>query len=161
MKGGDLGKSTMKIRKEMNKLSLKLSKCKSKGEKIELYMEFKQMKKELKEIEFAHIVRVFQAADVVCCTLTSASDKTLRHFIHNKLNDRLFDVCVIDECAQSVEPACWIAVQFCKKLILAGDHKQLEATVKSKEASKKGLSLSLFERVMNFENKECQTMLVE
>ena len=32
---------------------------------------------------------------------------------------------------------------------MAGDHKQLDATVKSDEASKKGLSLSLFERVMN------------
>jgi superfamily I DNA and/or RNA helicase len=32
---------------------------------------------------------------------------------------------------------------------MAGDHKQLDATVKSDEASRKGLSLSLFERVMN------------
>jgi len=31
---------------------------------------------------------------------------------------------------------------------MAGDHKQLDATVKSDEASRKGLSLSLFERVM-------------
>jgi len=98
---------------------------------------------------------VFASADVICSTLTSASDKTLRNYIHNKMNDSLFDVCVIDECAQAVEPACWIAIQFCKKLILAGDHKQLDATVKSDEASKKGLSLSLFERVMNFDNKEC------
>jgi superfamily I DNA and/or RNA helicase len=34
--------------------------------------------------------------------------------------------------------------------VLAGDHKQLEATVKSDEAAKNGLSLSLFERVMAF-----------
>jgi ATP-dependent RNA/DNA helicase IGHMBP2 len=67
----------------------------------------------------------------------------------------LFDVCVIDECAQAVEPAAWIAIQFCKKLILAGDHKQLDATVKSDEAARKGLSLSLFERVMNFKHKKC------
>ena len=36
---------------------------------------------------------------------------------------------------------------------MAGDHKQLDATIKSNEAAKKGLSISLFERVMNFENK--------
>ena len=68
------------------------------------------MKKDLRQIENQHIERVLSSADVICSTLTSASDKTLRHYIHNKLHDRLFDVCVIDECAQSVEPACWIAV---------------------------------------------------
>ena len=99
---------------------------------------------------------------MICCTLTSASDKTLRNYIHNHLSDRLFDVLVIDECAQSIEPACWIAIQFAKKIVLAGDHKQLEATVKSDEASKRGLSLSLFERVMNFPTAErFATMLVE
>ena len=46
--------------------------------------------------------------------------------------------------------------------MLAGDHKQLDATVKSDAAAKKGLSLSLFERVMNFEAAETfATMLVE
>jgi ATP-dependent RNA/DNA helicase IGHMBP2 len=105
---------------------------------------------------------IFSQADVVCCTLTSAADKTLRGYIHNKLNDSLFDVCVIDECAQAIEPSCWIAAQFAKRLVLAGDHKQLDATVKSEKASKLGLSLSLFERVMNFKSAEIfSTMLVE
>ena len=69
---------------------------------------------------------------------------------------------VIDECAQAIEPAAWIAVQFAKRLVLAGDHKQLDATVKSDEAARKGLSLSLFERVMNFKGApNFATMLVE
>ena len=67
---------------------------------------------------------------------------------------------VIDECAQSIEPACWIPLRYAKKLVMAGDHKQLDATVKSDEASKKGLSLSLFERVMAFPSK-VSTMLNE
>ena len=46
--------------------------------------------------------------------------------------------------------------------MLAGDHKQLDATVKSEAAAKKGLSLSLFERVMKFETSAVfATMLVE
>jgi ATP-dependent RNA/DNA helicase IGHMBP2 len=99
---------------------------------------------------------------VVCCTLTSAADKRLRNYIHTKLQDNLFDVCVIDECAQSIEPSAWIAAQFAKKLVLAGDHKQLDATVKSDKAAKLGLSLSLFERVMNFNSSAIfATMLVE
>ncbi len=44
--------------------------------------------------------------------------------------------------------------------MMAGDHKQLDATVKSDEASRKGLSLSLFERVMQSE-KCVSTMLNE
>lgn len=86
----------------------------------------------------------------------------MRYFIHTKLPDNLFDVCVIDECAQSIEPSCWIAAQFAKRLVLAGDHKQLDATVKSDKASKAGLSLSMFERVMNFKTaNNFATMLVE
>jgi ATP-dependent RNA/DNA helicase IGHMBP2 len=45
---------------------------------------------------------------------------------------------------------------------LAGDHKQLDATVKSDAAAKAGLSLSMFERVMNFASADqFATMLVE
>jgi superfamily I DNA and/or RNA helicase len=41
---------------------------------------------------------------------------------------------------------------------MAGDHKQLDATVKSDEASRKGLSLSLFERVM--QSEKCVSTLL-
>ncbi len=64
------------------------------------------------------------------------------------MTDQLFDLLVIDECAQSIEPACWIPIRYARKVVMAGDHKQLDATVKSDEVSRKGLSLSLFERVM-------------
>ena len=97
---------------------------------------------------------------MICATLTSAADKTLVHFAKNKLQDGLFDLCIIDECAQSIEPACWIAIPLAKKLVMAGDHKQLDPTVKSKEASAHGLSRSIFERVMSFD-VHTATMLVE
>ena len=96
---------------------------------------------------------------MIFCTLTSGCDKTLVRYINSpRLQDNLFDLVVIDECAQSIEPACWIPLRYAKKVVMAGDHKQLDATVKSDEASKKGLSLSLFERVMVFDNK-VSTML--
>jgi len=45
---------------------------------------------------------------------------------------------------------------------MAGDHKQLDPTVKDKEASREGLSLSIFERVINSKVPEkTSTMLVE
>jgi hypothetical protein len=85
--GSDYSKSTLSIRKEMNKLSLKLCKAKSKDERKGIYDEFKHLKKDLIEIEKKHIERVFASADIICCTLTSASDKKLRNYIHNKMND--------------------------------------------------------------------------
>ena len=78
-------------------------------EKLQIFKEYKLLRKDLKEIEQQSINQIFASADVVCCTLTSAADKTLRNYIHNKLADQCFDVCVIDECAQAIEPACWIA----------------------------------------------------
>ena len=158
----DYGSSTHQMKRDMQKLQQKLTKAKTKSEKYEIFSEFRAIRKDLKAIESAHINQVLQNADVVCSTLTSASDKTLRGFIHHKLPESLFDVLVIDECAQAIEPACWIGIQFAKRLILAGDHKQLDATVKSDEAAREGLSLSLFERVMNFNTAlTFQTMLVE
>lgn len=44
---------------------------------------------------------------------------------------------------------------------MAGDHKQLDPTVKSSEAAEQGLSKSIFERVMNFKGEINSTMLVE
>ena len=78
---------------------MRLCKAKTKDDRKGIYDEFKQLKKDLRQIEMKHIERVFASADVICSTLTSASDKTLRNYIHNKMNDSLFDVCVIDECA--------------------------------------------------------------
>ena len=59
-----------------------------------------------------------------------------------------FKTCVIDECGQSLEMACWIVIPRAPKLILAGDHHQLPPTVitKNQEAAKK-LSISLMERL--------------
>ena len=66
----------------MQKLSLKLAKVKSKSEKYDIFTEFKQMRKELRQLESAQVNQVLANADVICCTLTSAADKTLRRYIH-------------------------------------------------------------------------------
>ena len=71
----------------MNTLGQKLKKAESKGAKLEVYKEFKMLRKDLKEIEQQHINLVFKNADVICSTLTSASDKTLRGYIHHSLPD--------------------------------------------------------------------------
>ncbi|KAL9681514.1 hypothetical protein QQ045_013299 [Rhodiola kirilowii] len=64
----------------------------------------------------------------------------------NKLNGA-FDVVIIDEAAQAVEPSSLVPlVNGCKQVILVGDPEQLPATVISPVALKFGYGRSLFER---------------
>ena len=75
----------------------------------------------------------------MCATLSGALSGTMRH--------QSFDVVVIDEAAQALEPSCWGAMLKGNKCVLAGDHLQLPPTVMSKAAAAEGLSETLFARV--------------
>ncbi|KAL7592596.1 hypothetical protein Lser_V15G34181 [Lactuca serriola] len=60
---------------------------------------------------------------------------------------RAFDIVVIDEAAQAVEPATLVPLASgCKQVFLVGDPVQLPATVISPVAEKFGYSMSLFKR---------------
>lgn len=64
------------------------------------------------------------------------------------LGTRRFDLAVIDEACQSVEPGCWVPLLRCQRVVLAGDHCQLPPTVVSPAAMEEGFAVSLFERLM-------------
>ncbi|KAL7120163.1 hypothetical protein ACP275_02G106600 [Erythranthe tilingii] len=67
--------------------------------------------------------------------------------LFSKLN-RGFDVVIIDEAAQAVEPATLIPLaNGCKQVFLVGDPVQLPATVISPVATKFGYTTSLFKRL--------------
>ncbi|ABG58827.1 DNA helicase [Cytophaga hutchinsonii ATCC 33406] len=68
--------------------------------------------------------------------------------MHREIGKEKFDTLIFDESGQTMEPMCWIPIQKVKKVILAGDHLQLPPTVKSDEAAKKGLAISLLEKLM-------------
>lgn len=80
-------------------------------------------------------------ARVICATLTGLDDWVLGR--------RRFDLAVLDEACQSTEPASWVPLLRCDKVVLAGDPCQLPPTILSPEAANKGLSISLMERVMS------------
>lgn len=66
--------------------------------------------------------------------------------LFSKLN-RGFDVVIIDEAAQAVEPATLVPLaNGCKQVFLVGDPVQLPATVISPVAEKFGYGMSLFKR---------------
>ncbi len=59
----------------------------------------------------------------------------------------LFSSLFIDEAAQAIEAACWIAISRADRVILAGDHCQLPPTIKCIEAAR-GSAPSLLEKVV-------------
>lgn len=74
------------------------------------------------------------------------------------LEGEKYSTLFIDEAAQALEAACWIAIRKAGRVILAGDHCQLPPTVKSIMALKGGLGKTLMERIV--ENKpETVTLL--
>lgn len=92
------------------------------------------------EIEMNINAQLFDEARVVACTLAGSANKLL---VRHK-----FSTLFIDEAAQALEPACWIATRRASRVILAGDHQQLPPTIKCYEAMKQGLGKTLMERIV-------------
>ncbi len=82
---------------------------------------------------------LFDGARVVACTLTGAASQLL--------SGRRYHTLFIDEAAQALEAACWVAIQKADRVILAGDHQQLPPTVKSMEALRGGLGRTLLQHL--------------
>ena len=91
------------------------------------------------EIEMTINAQLFDEARVVACTLVGAANKVL---VRQK-----FSTLFIDEAAQALEPACWIAIRRASRVVLAGDHQQLPPTIKCHEAMRQGLGKTLMERI--------------
>ena len=103
-----------------------------------MYREAKAYANEANELEDFIIDDLLNHAQVVCTTLVGAN--------HKRLAGSLFSTVIIDEAAQALEPACWIPILKAEKVVLAGDPMQLPPTVKSAEAKKQGLSITLIEK---------------
>lgn len=83
---------------------------------------------------------LFDSAHVIASTLVSSN--------HRLLNGRRFGTLFIDEAAQALEAACWIAIRKADRVVLAGDHCQLPPTIKCYEAARGGLEHTLMEQVV-------------
>lgn len=82
---------------------------------------------------------LFDSAHVIASTLVSSN--------HRLLAGRHFGTLFIDEAAQALEAACWIAIRKADRVVLAGDHCQLPPTIKCHEAARGGLERTLMEKV--------------
>ncbi|UKJ06067.1 AAA domain-containing protein [Solitalea lacus] len=106
-----------------------------------LFNEARSLKQEALKLEDYIVSDILSQANVIACTLVGANNPLLR--------ERTFKTVFIDEAAQALEPACWIPLMKAERVIMAGDHHQLPPTVKSYEAGKQGLNVTLFEKVIS------------
>lgn len=110
----------------------------ARNERKELYKEAGELAAWARQVEDRIIDQIISSADVVACTLINAN--------HSILDSFKFKTVVIDEAAQALEPATWVPISRASKVILAGDPFQLPPTVKSQEAARRGLNITLIEK---------------
>ncbi len=107
--------------------------------RTDMYKESRELKKWAKDMQNRLLESIVSQNQVIATTLIGCS--------HKYINGIVFDTVIIDEASQCMEPECWNAILKAKRVFFAGDHHQLPATVKSKEAVKMGLSETLLDRM--------------
>lgn len=112
----------------------------------------KKLGKDYKKEEKEAIREVLSNAEVVLSTNIGAADPLIRGI-------GCFDLVIIDEAGQAIEPSCWIPILQGKRCILAGDHRQLAPVVLSREAMEGGLGISLLERASSLHDGLLSTTL--
>lgn len=108
--------------------------------------EARRLMGEARKLERKAVRVELERADVLCATLASLPGHVL--------SDAHFDLAVIDEATQAIEPLTLLAFAKAPRVILAGDPQQLPPTVISLDAAKGGLAVSLFERLLKEHGKE-------
>ena len=93
------------------------------------------------ELEIRINADLFSEARVIACTLTSSANRVLMGM--------KFGTLFIDEAAQALEAACWIAIRKADRVVLAGDHQQLPPTIKCIEAMRGGLDKTLMQHIVH------------
>jgi superfamily I DNA and/or RNA helicase len=122
------------------------------GARQEIRQEAKNLLADARRLEAQAVEHILDTADVLCAT-TTALDSDL-------LGRRRFDLGVVDEACQSTEPGCWVPLQWCNRVVLAGDHCQLPPTVIDPDAASGGLGISLFERLMALYGSSVSRLLI-
>ena len=111
-----------------------------KGSSDSFHQKIARLRDRCAELEYSINEDLFAEARVIACTLTGSANRLLA--------GRHFSTLFIDEAAQALEAACWIAIQRANRVVLAGDHCQLPPTVKCPEALKGGLDKTLMETIV-------------
>ncbi len=125
------------IRRAIRDLYAKLRKA---SDRENIRTKINSLKDRASEIEIRINSALFSEARVIACTLVGSANRLL---IGQK-----FGTLFIDEAAQALEAACWIAIRKADRVVFAGDHCQLPPTVKCMEAVRGGLAHTLMQCVV-------------
>lgn len=128
------------IRREVEQGLRRASRARSRQDRFAARQEVRALRAELRQLEGAVTKGLVDGAEVVLATTTGAASE--------HLFERPFDLVVVDEAAQALEAACWLALGRGRRAVLAGDHQQLPPTICSEAAARGGLARTLFERLM-------------
>ena len=108
--------------------------------------------KEGRKIRMEAEYSVLSKADVILTTMSSSEmvgASYSRGLVHH-LDRRKISVCIMDEASQCVEPEALIPLRLgFRKLVMVGDHEQLQATVTSTSARQLDYQQSLFGRLVS------------
>ncbi|MEO9803814.1 MAG: AAA domain-containing protein [Reichenbachiella sp.] len=113
--------------------------------------EARALKVQAEHLSYYIVNDIIGKSQVIACTLVGANNQMLKGMT--------FETVFIDEAAQALEPASWIPILKSNRVIFAGDHCQLPPTIKSFEAAKAGLEVTLFEKAI--QRNQADTMLRE
>lgn len=138
------------IRKELRQTRALLGQKLSSSKRDSLHNHIHKLQSRAAELEIRIERDTFDQARVIACTLIGSASRVLER--------RHFSTLFIDEAAQALEPACWAAILHADRVILAGDHCQLPPTVKSREAARGGLDVTLMQKVAK-RKPECVSLL--
>lgn len=127
------------IRKTIREMTGRLRKS-GREDRERLHNQLTKLRVRATGLEIRIDTELFTEARVIACTLVGAAGRVLER--------KRFSSLFIDEAAQAIEAACWIAISRADRVILAGDHCQLPPTIKCIEAARGGLGRTLLEKVV-------------
>ncbi|MDM8309422.1 AAA domain-containing protein [Phocaeicola barnesiae] len=125
------------IRKAIRELYGRIRKS---SDREQIRTKINSLKDRATELEIRINEALFSEARVIACTLVGSANRIL--------TGQKFGTVFIDEAAQALEAACWIAIRKADRVILAGDHCQLPPTVKDPQALRAGLGYTLMQSIV-------------
>jgi superfamily I DNA and/or RNA helicase len=116
-----------------------------------LFSEADKLREEADQLSFFISNDILSKARVIASTLVGSNSYVLK--------GKRFRTVFIDEAAQALEPASWIPILKAERVVFAGDHCQLPPTIKSFDAAREGLNVTLFEKAIG--RNKADVMLME
>ncbi len=132
-------KEALQIQKKAFKFKRNFGKA-EREERTALRNEAKELFSIIRSLEFTIQKDIVEKSEAICSTFVGITNSPA-----SKMH---FKTVFIDEATQALEPAAWIAVMRANRVIFCGDHKQLPPVVKSPEAVRGKLDVSLFEKII-------------